>query len=249
MFRGFVLAAFILTAITGCAVKKPETDPAQDKKARTLALAAREYNAAITTSKGTGHLVTRINGRAEAFKMAWAAQAPNRLRLTLLLSGHPVETIAASGERVTFISHTGKHRPHSTLSADPDLDDYIGVPVRLSQMVSVLLGRIPARQFDRAWIPPGRPDLIHTNKNLSSNIQEFKTGDQGRITRYRVLEKDYTPVFGIEFKNFTRKKGFLVPLGLSLYDTGGRTLEITLTGIIPNAPVKESTFRLTGSGS
>jgi len=251
-FRCLVLAAFVIIGFTwcsGCTVKKPETDPAQDKKARALVLSVLEYNAAIATSKGTGRLVANIGGRPEVYKIAWAAKAPDRLRLTLLLSGHPVETIAASGKRVTFISHTGNHTPHSTLSADPDLESYIGVPLRLSQMVSMLLGRIPVREFDRAWTSPDRPDIIHANKNFSSSLQELKTGDRGQVIRYRILDKDFIPIFGIEFKNFKTKKNFLIPTLLSFYDTAGQTLEIALTGLVPNAPVKESIFRLTGSGS
>ncbi len=248
-FIRILLAALVMMGATGCAVKKPQTDPAQDKEARALVLAARDQNAGIRTARGTGALVAAIGGKREQYKIAWAAQAPNRLRLTLLLSGHPVETIAASGERVTFVSHTGKHKPHSTLSADPDLESYIGVPVRLSEMVSMLLGRIPVQAFDRAWIAPDRPDRIHTNKNFSPRIQELKRGDRGQVTGYRILDGDFIPVFGVEFKDFEKRKTFIVPTVFFLYDAAGRTLEIALTGFVPNAPVKESMFRLTGSGS
>lgn len=213
--RLLTCALVIAGGLAGCAVKKPVTDPAMDKKAGALAVKAREFNSAITTSKGTGRLELTGGGRKESFRIAWAAKAPDRLRLTLMASGHPVETIAADGKKVTFISHTGRHSPHTTLSADPDLDAYIGVPVHLSEMVAILLGRIPAREFDRAWMVPGRERVIHTNKRYGSRIQELAVDDRDRISHSRLLDRSRALIFGMEISTWSEKNGFDLPRDLA----------------------------------
>ncbi len=248
-FACLALILAVITVMAGCASIKPDTDPTQDKKAAATAKKAGAYNREITTSKGTGWMVLDTGYQRQRFKMAWAAGTPNRLRLTLLMSGHPVETIAASGDWVTFISHTGKHKPHSAVSVDPDLTPYINIPVRLSEMVAILLGQIPVRPFDRTWVSPENPNKIQTSKNFSGTIQSIVTDDAGRVIRYRLTDTDQTLIYYVTYNKFQEKNGYVIPASLTIGDRSGRTLEITLSGMVPNAPVKESVFRLTGAGS
>ena len=249
--RHWVVSVLLIVAMlmAGCASFTPNTNPAQGKKAADVAEKAGTWNQEITTSKGTGRMVLNTGLQRQQFKMAWAAQAPNRLRLTLLLSGHPVETIAASGDWVTFISHTGKHKPHSAVSVDPDLTPYINIPVRLSEMITILLGQIPVRPFDRAWVSPDDPNKIQTSKYFSGTIQSLVVNDAGRVIRYRLTDTDNTLIYYVTYKKFRAKNGFIVPTALTIGDKSGRTLDITLSGMVPNVPVKESVFRLTGTGS
>ncbi|MEH0019228.1 MAG: hypothetical protein V6Z89_06225 [Desulfobacter sp.] len=244
------MAVFALAAgLAGCASVSPKTDPVMDKKARRMAEQARDVNSEITTGKGTGQMTLTTPNRQERFKMAWAAGAPNRLRLTLLMSGHPVETIAATGEWVTFISHTGRHKPHSAVSADPDLEPYIDIPIRLSEMVALLLGKVPVRPFDRAWISPDDPDTILTAKSFSGTLQAIRFTPQGRVDRYRLLDTDRTLIYGVDYTAFRETNEHTIPTAITIADSHGRTLDITLSVVLPNAEVKESVFRLTGSGS
>lgn len=235
--------------LMGCAPLKPETDPTLDAKARDLANQVQAFNSAIETSKGTGWVRLTTANQKEKFKIAWAAGTPNRLRLTALVSGHPMETIAASGEWVSFISHTGKHKPHSAVSVDPDLATYIQVPVRLSEMVTILLGRIPIRPFDQAWFAPGKTDTIYLKKRFSSQTQEIAFTPEGQVAEFRLIDQDGRLLYALIYRQFQEKNGRLIPTDISIEDGSGRTLEITLSGLVPNAPVKESMFRLTGTGS
>ncbi|MDD9303973.1 MAG: DUF4292 domain-containing protein [Desulfobacter sp.] len=212
-------------------------------------LKARSQNAQVTTSKGIGRLTLNNGTQKEQFKMAWAAQAPNRLRLTLLLSGHLFETIAASGDWVSFVSHTGRHKRHSAVSTDPDLAPYIQIPMRLSQMIALLLGRVPVREADRAWVSEKNPDLILAGKSFFSTLQSIEFNRQGQVSEYRLMDKEKHLIFGIRYKDYTPQKGVLMPSAILIYDPSGRTIEIALPRIIPNAPVKESMFRLTIPGS
>jgi outer membrane lipoprotein-sorting protein len=172
---GMVILLFIVILTgPGCALLGLQSGKSSDPRAEKIIHRTQAFNSQITTSKGTGQLTLTRGFRKEKYKIAWAAQSPNRLRMTLLMSGHPVETIAATGQWVTFVSHTGAHKPHSAVSADPDLNPYINIPLRLSELVSLLLGRVPERTFDTAWILPETPDTVFA----SQFPHKFRNGQQ-----------------------------------------------------------------------
>jgi len=241
-----LLFIVILTA-PGCALLGLQFGKSSDPHAEELIHRARSFNRQITTSKGTGELILIRGLRQEKYKFAWAAQSPNRLRMTLLMSGHPVETIAATGQWVTFVSHTGAHAPHSAVSEDPDLNPYINIPLRLSELVSLLLGKVPERPFDRAWVLPEMPDSVFASQSFSPQVQEWVTDKNGKTTRYRVLDKKKNVIFQIWYSRFFKQDKFTVPGLITIKDGQQRGMEISLKNIILNIPVKESVFRLTGS--
>ena len=248
----FLGTGFIfLLAVSGCTPLKPQTDPALDKKAGLLANDARSLNQEIRSSKGTGWVEVTTHRQNDLFNMAWAAQAPNRLRITLLVSGHPVETIVATGEHVTFISHTGKHSPHTTLSSDPDLERFIQVPMKLSAMIALLLGRIPLEAFDNAWFDLNKdtlPSVILT-QNLKSTRQQLYVDEHNQVQRLVSLKADNTPLYDISYLAYQTHGQSRIPATLLIQDVADRQIRISLTRFIPNPPIKESVFRLTASGS
>ncbi len=241
-----ILLCIVILTGPGCARLGLQMGKSSDPRAEEIIHRTHDFNAQITTSKGTGELTLTQGLRNEKYKIAWAAQSPNRLRMTLLISGHPVETIAATGQWVTFVSHTGAHNPHSAVSADPDLNPYINIPLRLSELVSLLLGKVPERPFDRAWILPEAPNTVLASKSFTPQIQEWVTDKNGITTRYRVLDKEMNVIFQIRYSRFFKQDKFTFPGLITIKDAQHRGMEISLKNIIPNIPVKESVFRLTG---
>lgn len=248
---GFVIITILLFTVIltgpGCALLGHQFGKQTDTHAEDIINRIQAFNAQISTSKGTGELILARGFRKEKYKIAWAAQSPNRLRMTLLMAGHPVETIASTGQWVTFVSHTGAHKPHSAVSTDPDLDPYINIPLRLSELVSLLLGKVPERPFDRAWILPEKPDTVFASQSFSSEIQEWLTNESGITTRYRVLDKNTDVIFGIWYSQFFNCDNFILPGVITIKDGEQGVMKISLKNIMPNIHIKESVFRLTGS--
>lgn len=248
-FRFVLLLPGLFLLLTGCTPPKPATDPSLDAKALEKARGIEAWNRDIITTKGIGRLVLETNRSREQFRIAWAAQGPDRLRLTLLSSGHPVETIAASGEWVTMISHTGRHKPHNTPSTDPDLNPYIGMPVRLSDLVSLLLGRYPLQPFDRAWFVPESRNRIRTSRSFSGQTQEVEFDPGGQIASISLTDSDGTLVYRIHYREYTKVEGRVMPVKITLTTTAGHTHDLTLLQLYPNVEIKPAVFRLTASGS
>lgn len=242
-----VLLFFVILTGPGCALLGTQFGKQTDPHAEDIINRVQAFNAQMTTSKGTGKLTLTQGFRKEKYKIVWAAQSPNRLRMTLLMLGHPVETIASTGQWVTFVSHTGAHKPHSAVSTDPDLNPYINIPLRLSELVNLLLGKVPERPFDRAWIRPENPDTVFASQSFSSKTQEWLTNKSGITTRYRVLDENMNVIFGIWYSQFFKRDDFILPGVITIKDGDQRIMEISLKNFMPNIPIKESVFRLTGS--
>lgn len=246
-----LLVWILLVLVSGCTPLRPQTDPGLDKKARGLANTVLSLNQDIESSKGTGWVEMETDTRADKFKIAWAASAPNRLRITFLVAGHPVETIVATGDHVTFISHTGEHKSHTTFSSDPNLKKYLHIPVKLSGLIAILLGHIPLEKFDHAWFKPGDSNFspIILTQNWKSTFQQLHMNKVGQVQQLVFLNKDNTPIYDITYLDYQAHGENRIPATLLVQDTAGRKIHLTLTRFIPNPPIKESVFRLTESGS
>ncbi|OQY53454.1 MAG: hypothetical protein B6230_00020 [Desulfobacteraceae bacterium 4572_89] len=245
------LVLILFQFFTGCAILGPITDPAMNEKARHLTAYVKSQNQDIKSSKGTGWIELDTKTQKEKLKIAWAASGPNKLRITFLVSGHPVETIVATGKKVTFISHAGRHKPHTIASNNPDLKKFIHVPVKLSEMIAILLGHIPLQEFDHAMFESmeTQPSTIVLKKNWKSSVQKIHMNKNGQIQRILSLDSKGAPAYDITYLDYRFLGLNNIPVALKIQDSLGRKIHITLTRFIPNPPLKESIFKLTESGS
>ncbi len=245
-----VFSLILLVLVSGCTPLRPQTDPVLDKKAKCLANDILSLNQNIKSSKGIGWVKLETNTRKDKFKIAWAATAPNLLRITFIVSGHPFETLVATGEHVTFISHTSQHKPHTTISSDPNLEKFIHIPVKLSGMIAILLGQIPIEKFDHAWFEPGNSTSspLILAQNWKSTFQKIHLDGVGQVQQLVFLGKDDTPLYDITYLDYQAHGESRIPATLLIQDAGGRKIHLSLTRFIPNPPIKESVFRLTEPG-
>ncbi|MBU8848166.1 MAG: DUF4292 domain-containing protein [Desulfobacterales bacterium] len=243
------IAVFVLI-VSGCASLRPDTSPILDKKALLLSNQARSNNQHITASKGTGFARLETKTKKTKFKIAWAAVFPNKIRITFLLSGHPVETIIATGEKITFFSHTGAHSKYSYNSKDPDMKDYILVPVKMSEMILVLLGRLPVKNFDDAWFSPSDSSLstITLKQNWKGLTQYIHFNDKAKVEGLKVTDSSKKLLYDMTIINYKAYDFGNIPVKIEIKDKDNRKLTLEITNFLPNPPIKESVFRLTESG-
>ncbi|MCG8567514.1 MAG: hypothetical protein MI747_20775 [Desulfobacterales bacterium] len=247
----WVLILFSLLFLGGCVGIRPKTDPAMDRQALARITQIRALNQEIQTTKGMGKIQLIQGSKSQSYKLAWAAQAPDKARIILTFSGQPLETIIADGEHVRFISHTGRHSPHTTPGPNPDLDSFLNVPVRLSQLIALLLGQIPVPEFDDAWFTHTDPATapIGLKNNFSSQHWQITPNPQGKITKIELLDRNQNQVFFLEYQARKSFKEFQIPSRIHMGNHQGNEIFLTISRFFPNAPVKESAFRLTPTGS
>lgn len=244
------LASACVSIFSGCARLRPETDPLLDQKAFFLATRAASFNRNIAASKGTGWARLQAPEKSVKFRMAWAAVFPNKIRITFLSSGLPVETITATGETITFFSHTGAHARHSYHSKDPDMEDYIRVPLKMSEMISVLLGRLPVKPFDDAYFSPADPSLstVVLNRNGKRAAQYLHFNTDETLDRLQTISTAGTLLYEMNITKYASTDAGLIPVKIEITDMENRKLTLDITNFQANPPIKESMFRLTEPG-
>ncbi len=248
LFRFIYVTAFILL-VTGCAPIRPDTFSFLDKKALLVSHQARSFNQHIVASKGTGWARIQTNTRMEKFKIAWAAVFPNKIRITFMLSGLPMETIIATGEKITFLSHTGNHVKYSYYSKNPDMEDYIHVPIKLSEMISILLGHLPVKKFDDAWFSPSDPSLstITLKQNWKGGRQYLYLSDKGKIEGIKRMDNQGKLLYDMTIAEYKAYDSGDIPVHIIIKDKGDRTLTLTISHFMANPPIKDAVFQLTES--
>lgn len=251
MRNNYLFPALVLILLfSGCSGLRPETDPLLDSKARHIAVQAKKTNQDIKTSKGIGWIALKTAEGNDTFRALWAAAYPNRLRITFMVSGHPFETIVANGKNVTFVSHTGQHSEHTTYLPDPDLEPYINIKVRLSEIVSLLLGRLPIKDFDDIYFDPEDQSLstIALYDNHDGLIQRLYLDQDDKVNA--IAPTDYTnnSLFDLKILKYNIHALKTIPSSIEVIDKNKNRMLMEISRFIPNTEVKESVFRLTEPG-
>ena len=242
----YVLTTMILL-ISGCMPLRPTTDPLMDQKALSLSNEARSFNRHITASRGKGWAKLETPGKTDRYRMAWAAVYPDKIRMTFLLSGNPVETVISTGEKISFLSHTGKHDLYISDSKDPDLKDYLEVPVKMSELISILLGRFPLMNFDDAYFSPLDSSLavIITRQKEKGQTQHLNFNSNGIISRIQSLDSFGKPLYEIHVLEYKTHESNDIPVKLQIKDSENRMLTLDISDFEPNPIIKDAVFQLT----
>lgn len=241
----------LILIMTGCGQMRPHTDPALDSKAFKIANQARSFNQYIVQSKGTGWISLETKTETNTFKLAWAAVFPNKIRVTFLLSGLAFETIIANKKSVTFFSHTGKHSKYTYQSDDLNMEDYVHVPIKMSELILVLLGRLPIRNFNDAYFSPKDSSLstiILTHKN-NGLTQTLHIGDKKQINELTSISSFGSLLYEITIKGYKNITSGNIPYKIVIKDKNFKKMTLYITKFLANPPIKNSVFQLTQPGS
>lgn len=234
--------------VSGCAGIMTGKVKEEDPRALRLAQTVRSLNQGLETVKGTGHIIL-VNGRTrQRFKIAWAARVPGKIRLTILETGIPVETIVADGEKVTFISHTGRHQRHTVKDPNPSLKSMVDLPVRIREIISLLSGKLPLEPFDRQRLSTTgdsfATSLLLSRKWRGTLARVLFDGDD-QVVEFEAVGRDGNPVYQVSRADFKSYGSYLVPRTTLVKDPSGRTMTLEISNFYPDLPVKASVFALT----
>lgn len=234
--------------ISGCAGLMTPKNTIHDEKAAMLAAQIKSINQNLHTFKGTARVTIVDGSKSQRMTIAWAAMLPDKIRLTILNSGIPVETILADGSRVIFVSHTGKHSLHEINSPNPSLERIVSMPVRIQEIISILAGQVPMEPFNRQALSDKKNSSETTlvlAKKWGGTVGMVQFDKEEHISRFQRLNREKETLYSVERLNLKTYKTYTIPSTTIINDGSGRTMTLKITGFYPDIPVKESLFSLT----
>ncbi|MBF0205087.1 MAG: hypothetical protein HQK67_12475 [Desulfamplus sp.] len=242
LFSAILFSAILLS---GCALDKPSNiHNAETNEALSILQQIESINREIKTCKGSGWITISDGKQIKKFRMAWAASFPDKIRLTLLSAGHPVETILADGKTVTFISHTGKHETKKINSANPSLQDVVSIPVTIQDILSIFAGRVPIGKFDTASIAQITDSSALTDTMLilkrrwNGQSQNIVLTSDNKVASFSLINENRKLIHRVFNEKFKTFGSFLIPSKVKIKDDEERMIEFEITNYQPNITVR-----------
>jgi len=152
--------------------------------ARELLDKLKKQNSTVDSLKGIGTITLRKNSKVQ-FKerLAWIGARPASFLIVVLASGHPVMKLSGNGRYIFYQNPYDQENAYRKIkSRDPSLKKFISVPLKASDLLSLLAGRIPITAYYSA-------ELI-LNPDKDGKILVLKKWR-------RIREKIYLPYHGI----------------------------------------------------
>lgn len=250
----FTGAVTLTVLFSGCSLTQPSyMHSAETNEALTVLQQIKSINRDIRTCKGSGWITITNIKESKRFRMAWATSFPDKIRLTLLSAGHPVETILADGKSVTFISHTGKHPLKKINSANPSLKEIVSIPVSIQDILSIFAGQVPIGKFDTAAIAQitNSSQLTNTmlilNRRWNGQSQNIVVNPANEVLSFSLINNDRELIHTVFNEQYKKFDSFSIPAKVNVRDNKGQKIDFEMTTYQPNISIRPETFVLTES--
>ena len=186
--------------ISGCAVKQlplpPEPSPEVVRFLGQVAQASQTH----TALKGIGHFKVIAEGKTISGRMAWAAERPDKLRLTILdPAGRPAALMVTDGNKV-WLDLRSEKKQYIKSARRFSLKRLVGIDVTLEDVIMILLGGIPA---------VGSYHTVEMRHSETAKTAHFLSIKGGLVT---VINYQTSPFFITQADYFDRNEALLVGL-------------------------------------
>jgi hypothetical protein len=190
-----VLAPILLA---GCGslfrkTSKPE-ELAAMAEAQMVLLDLSSQNEKLKHFKGIGKIRVWHNGKTKIDeKVAWIGSETVKLSIAVLISGYPAIKIASDGKWVYYYE-TRKEEPFYVKypATDATLQRIVSVPIKISDIITLLAGRTPLREHHSA--------LLQRQDSGNGYVLTLKKQWYGIVEKI-YLSEDKRQVYQIEFFN------------------------------------------------
>ena len=245
----------VVSLFSGCAVFKPskelEITPAEKATEISDLLAAlQSKNDTLKNFKGIGKIKVWQNGIIQVDqRVAWIGQRPVMLSIAVLVSGYPAIKLTTDGKWLYYL----ETRAHDTVfkkiaASDPSLKNIISIPIKSSDIVMLLAGGIPLREFDAVDLiedKSGDGYVLVLKKSwwgIRGKIYFDKNGSQ--VRQIEVFDRDGVLKYRAEIENIRSVDGYQVPFRLKLSTGEGADFLLDIDRYWVNVELPTSVFVL-----
>lgn len=240
----YFLSIALLFLISGCihgGFQRQLPDPVVTD----LITGIRTSNSELKTFKGIGSVRLNNDGQQSSFRLAWAGEGPDKLRLIVLMSGSPIETFAADGKNIYLKSHTGGHRFIKKKSSNESLEKLISIPVKTEEIIQLLSGKIPLADYTYSRLiksPDSDLSIIELSKPFWGVVERIFVNDDKTIAGFEMVNWS-GPVYRVSLSHSKNINGFILPFEM-LIESDDAACKINYSNYFTNPDVEQAIFSL-----
>ncbi len=214
-----------------------------DEEALQLLSTLLTINSDLLTFKGIGSVKLKSKGQNNAFRLAWAGQSPDKLRLIVLFSGKQVETFAADGKHIYLKSHTNQHKFIKHRSSNASLKKIINIPVTTKEIIKLMTGKLPLPDYKKATLTKSANGwFIELFKPFRGIVGKVYLNNEKELTGF-ARTKGERILYSVQLDDFRLLNGFKLPYTI-IINTDKATCKIICSRYFTNPEVKPEIFIL-----
>jgi hypothetical protein len=230
--------------------KQQPPDAAAKAEARAVLASLNSRNAGLDNFKGKGKIKVWQKGRLK-FKetVYWVGSETSKISIVILIGGYPAVKMACDGNWFYYYE-VGQGKPiyKKIAASDASLKHIISIPIQTDDVLSLIAGRVPLREYDRAILAhqDAQPGYVLVLEKRWWGVTEKIYLDQTKTQPQQVefYSRFGSLIYRARFDQMQTINGYQVPARLSLTNGTDADFELEVNAYWTDVAVTPSMFVL-----
>jgi len=236
---------------TGISREKQQL-PEAAAKAEAQAVLARlsSRNAGLENFKGKGKIKVWQKGELKFSETVyWVGSETSKISIVILVGGYPAVKMASDGKWFYYYE-VGEGKPiyKKIAASDASLKRIISIPIQTDDVLSLIAGRVPIREYDRALLAQqdAQPGYVLVLEKRWWGVTEKIYLDQTKTQAQQVefYSRFGSLIYRARFEQMQTINGYRVPARLSLSNGTDADFELEVQAYWTDVAVTPSMFVL-----
>jgi hypothetical protein len=245
---------FLLVYFAGCSglsrEKQLPLDAAAKAEAQAVLANLSRHNAGLNNFKGKGKIKVWQKGRLKfREKVYWVGSETSKISIVLLIGGYPAVKMASDGKWFYYYE-VGEGKPiyKKIAASDASLKRIISIPIQTDDVLSLIAGRVPIREYHRAILErqDAKPGYVLILEKRWWGITEKIYLDQTKTQAQQVefYSRSGSLIYRARFDQMQTINGYRVPARLSITNGTDADFELEINAFWTDVAVTPSMFVL-----
>ena len=252
--KNMLCVIYAAVLLAGCASlsRQPE-DPlelAARAEAQTMISVLSNQNRELVNYKGIGKIKVRQNQiiRIDE-RIAWVASETDKLNIVVLVSGHPAIKMASDGKWFYYYqARQGKPIYKKIPASDSNLKRVTTIPIKTSDIIHLLAGRIPLREHHAAILEraaSGHGYVLVLNRRWWGVTEKiFLDENKNRVHHAEFYDRSGSLIYRAGFDEMQVIDGYQVPASVSITNDDDLEIQFVVNRYWANVDVSPTMFVL-----